>query len=49
VAIGFRPFDAAISFFIGIYGLLTLAVVALLILRDPRWRASGGNPISPTR
>ena len=49
VAIGFRPFDAAFSFFIGIYGIVTLAIVALLILRDPRWRQSGGNPISPTR
>lgn len=48
VAIGFRPFDAAFSFFIGIYGIATLAIVALLILRDPRWRQAGGNPISPT-
>ena len=48
VAIGFRPFDAAFSFFIGIYGIATLAIVALLILRDPRWRLPGGNPISPT-
>jgi hypothetical protein len=49
VAIGFRPLDAAFSFFIGVYGLATLAIVALLILRDSRWRAAGGNPISPTR
>ncbi len=48
LALGFRPFDAAFSFFIGFYGLVTLAVVALLLLRDPRWRQPGGNPISPT-
>jgi hypothetical protein len=48
VALGFRPLDAAFSFFIGIYGLITLAIIALLILRDPRWRGAGGNPISPT-
>ena len=49
MALGFRPFDAAFSFFIGIYGMATLAIVALLLLRDPRWRQLGGNPISPTR
>ncbi len=38
VALGFRPFDPAFSFGIGIYGLATLAVVALLVLRDPLWR-----------
>ncbi|HEY1295831.1 MAG TPA: CPBP family intramembrane glutamic endopeptidase [Chloroflexota bacterium] len=48
VAIGFRPHDPAFSFFIGVYGLATLAIVALLVLRDPRWRQPGGNPIHPT-
>jgi len=35
---GFRAFDPVLSFGIGIYGLATLAVIALLILRDPIWR-----------
>jgi membrane protease YdiL (CAAX protease family) len=43
VALGFRPFDTAFSFGIGIYGIATLAVVALLILRDPIWRGRGSN------
>jgi membrane protease YdiL (CAAX protease family) len=43
VIMGFRPFDAAFSFGIGIYGIATLAIVALLILRDPVWRGKGSN------
>ena len=43
VAIGYRPFDPAFSFGIGIYGIATLAVVALLVLRDPVWRSKGSN------
>ncbi len=43
VALGFRPFDPAFSFGIGIYGIATLAIVALLILRDPIWRGKGSN------
>jgi CAAX protease family protein len=46
VAIGFKPFDNAFSFMIGIYGLVTLAIVALIILRDPVWRGTGSNPAS---
>ncbi len=42
-AMGFKPFDPAFSFDIGIYGIATLAIVALLILRDPVWRGKGGN------
>jgi membrane protease YdiL (CAAX protease family) len=42
-AIGFKPFDTAFSFGIGVYSLATLAIVALLILRDPIWRGKGGN------
>jgi membrane protease YdiL (CAAX protease family) len=38
VALGFKPFDTAFSFDIGVYGIATLAVVALLVLRDPVWR-----------
>ncbi len=41
VAIGFKPSDTAFSFDIGVYGLVTLAIVALLILRDPIWRGKG--------
>ena len=48
VALGFRPFDTAFSFGIGIYGLVTLAVVALLVLRDPIWRGKGSNLIQPS-
>jgi uncharacterized protein len=43
IAIGFRPFDTAFSFFIGLYSLITLAVIALLILRDPVWRGKGSS------
>ena len=43
VALGYRPFDPAFSFGIGIYGIATLAIVALLVLRDPVWRGKGSN------
>jgi len=42
--VGFKPFDTACSFFIGIYGIAMLAVVSFLILRDPIWRREGSNP-----
>jgi membrane protease YdiL (CAAX protease family) len=42
-AMGFKPFDNAFSFDIGIYGIVTLAIVALLILRDPVWRGRGSS------
>jgi membrane protease YdiL (CAAX protease family) len=42
-AMGFKPFDNAFSFDIGVYGIVTLAIVALLILRDPIWRGKGSN------
>jgi membrane protease YdiL (CAAX protease family) len=42
-ALGFKPHDNAFSFMIGIYGIVTLAVVALLILRDPIWRGRGSS------
>jgi membrane protease YdiL (CAAX protease family) len=38
IVVGFKPFDTANSFFIGVYGIAMLAVVAFLILRDPIWR-----------
>jgi membrane protease YdiL (CAAX protease family) len=47
VAMGFRPFDPAFSFDIGIYGLVTLAIVALLVLRDPVWRGKGSSLADP--
>jgi len=40
---GFTPFDYAFSFGMGIYGIAMLAIVALLILRDPVWRGKGSN------
>ena len=43
VAMGFKPFDPAFSFDIGVYGLATLAIVALLVLRDPVWRGKGSS------
>jgi membrane protease YdiL (CAAX protease family) len=43
VFLGYKPFDTAFSFGIGIYGLATLAIVAFLILRDPVWRGKGSN------
>jgi membrane protease YdiL (CAAX protease family) len=43
VAMGFRPHDTAFSFGIGIYGIATLAIVALVVLRDPVWRGKGSG------
>jgi len=43
VAIGFRPIDPAFSFGIGIYSVVTLAIVAILILWDPIWRGKGSS------
>ena len=39
VALGFKPFDNAFSFVIGIFGIVTLGLVAVLLLRDPIWQA----------
>jgi uncharacterized protein len=45
IAIGFKMNNPAFSFYIGVYGLLTLALVAFLILRDPIWKqASAPQP-----
>lgn len=44
VAIGFRPFDPAVSFLIGIYSVITLAIVAALILRSPSWQGKRSSP-----
>jgi hypothetical protein len=47
VAFGFAPHDTAFSFDIGIYGIVTLAIVAVLILRDPIWRGRGSTLPNP--
>ena len=43
VAMGFRPHDPAFSFGIGIYGIVTLAIIAILLLRDPLWQDKGNS------
>jgi membrane protease YdiL (CAAX protease family) len=43
MVVGFTPHDTAFSFFIGSYGIATLAVVSFLTLRDPIWRGKGGS------
>lgn len=48
VGMGFMPYDRVFTFFNGIYGIATLAVIALFILRDPIWRGVGGNLPQPT-
>ena len=47
VALGFLPFNPVFSFGVGIYGVVTLAVVALLILRDPIWLGKGSSLPEP--
>ena len=42
-AMGFKPNDPVYSFGIGIYGAVTLAIIAFLILRDPIWRGKGSS------
>ncbi len=44
IAMGFKPFDTAFSFDIGIFGLATLALVAIFVLRDPIWRVKDSSP-----
>jgi uncharacterized protein len=43
VALGFKPFDTAFSFMIGIYGIVVLAIFALLVLRSPVWWGKGSS------
>jgi uncharacterized protein len=45
--IGFKPFDTTFSFTIGIYGVATLAIVALLVLCSPVWRERGSRLNQP--
>jgi CAAX protease family protein len=47
VEMGFMPFNRVNTFFNGIYGIATLAVIAFFILRDPIWREKGGNLAQP--
>jgi membrane protease YdiL (CAAX protease family) len=47
VELGFRPYDRVFTFFNGIYGIATLAVIAFFILRDPIWREKGGSLPQP--
>ena len=37
-----RPADKVFSFGLGVYGLLCLAAIVLLILRDPVWHGQAG-------
>jgi membrane protease YdiL (CAAX protease family) len=46
VLLVYRPADPVFSFGIGIFGIALLAVVALLILRDPLWREDTPEPAS---
>ena len=41
--LGFAPLSPIFSFDLGIYGIATLPIVALLILRDPIWRGKGST------
>ncbi len=47
VEMGFMPFNRVFTFFNGIYGIATLAIIAFFILRDPIWREKGGNLAQP--
>jgi membrane protease YdiL (CAAX protease family) len=44
---GYMPYDSVFSFGLGFYGLATMAVVVLLILRDPIWRGEDSSLPSP--
>jgi len=47
VFLGYKPFNPAFSFGVGIYGIATLALITLLILRAPVWRSRGSSLSSP--
>jgi membrane protease YdiL (CAAX protease family) len=44
VFLGYKPFNPAFSFGVGIYGTATLALITLLILRDPIWQGKDSPP-----
>ncbi len=41
VFLGYKPFNSAFSFGVGIYGIATLALITLLLLRTSVWRGRG--------
>jgi membrane protease YdiL (CAAX protease family) len=47
IMMGLRPFDNVFSFEVGIYGTISLAVIAFITLRDPIWRGKGGGLPEP--
>ncbi len=47
VFLGYKPFNPAFSFGVGIYGIATLALITLLILRTPIWRGRESSLSSP--
>ena len=48
VFLGYKPFNPAFSFGVGIYGIATLALITFLILRAPIWRGKGSSLIAPS-
>jgi membrane protease YdiL (CAAX protease family) len=44
-----RPADNVLSFGLGVYGLACLAVVVLVILRDPAWKTRADQVLLPER
>jgi uncharacterized protein len=47
VFLGYKPFNPVFSFGVGIYGIATLALITLLVLRAPIWRGRGISLIAP--
>ncbi len=47
VFLGYKPFNPAFSFGVGIYGIATLALITLLLLRAPIWRSRSSSLSSP--
>jgi membrane protease YdiL (CAAX protease family) len=47
VFLGYKPFNPAFSFGVGIYGIATLALITFLILRAPVWQGRGKSLASP--
>ena len=43
VFLGYKPFNPAFSFGVGIYGIATLALITLFLLRTPIWRGRGSS------
>ena len=47
VFLGYKPFNPAFSFGVGIYGIATLALITFLILRVPVWQGRDKSLASP--